>query len=1137
MIRSLSDRQFLKFDLKMKLTTILLLVSLFKIQASTYSQNTKLTLDMNNASVGEVFKEIEGTSEFRFLYESTNVDLTRKVSIHVKKKKIDDVLSLLFKGTHIDYKVYNRQVLLTKKKTLDIPEDVKIESGSQQRLVRGTIRDANGTPLPGTNILEKGTSNGTQSDFDGHYAINVSGTNAVLVISYVGFTTVEIAVGTRTNIDVTLQENAAALDEVVVVGYESQRRRDLTSAVVTTSSKELNKRVSNSADQLLQGRLPGLQVRQSSGEPGNTGTNLLIRGPGTFSSAGNNPLVIIDGLPSSEGLNAINPNDINNITVLKDAASAAIYGSRGANGVIVVTTKRGTGDRFSVTINSNLSLEKATMVPDVINDPVEYMTFFNEAANNTLGANPLYTDEDIANYSDPNRDRSIYPQYDWLDQVFVSTISQNQYLGISGAKGKTNYNISIGYADQPGVFKGFDYEKYTSQANLTSQVSDRIKISFNNLLRYDEREGPRQGAIDQFLSALATNPMVPAYTPDGRLSSSIFGRNATGFGNGNKHVLGIIEYARKQTKGLYGQTNFSFDWELMDNLFFENKIGVNYSFIDVNDAQPTIPQYDYSTGNFISNLDVGTPHGVTISNTKNTHTVIYNQLRYKHDFSEDHKMEALVGRQQDKDYTQFLSGFRTGFSSNDIRQLDAGSTSGARSNSRADRWGLVGYYGNAKYSYKDKYIIKGSMRYDGTSRLPKDSRWGLFYSGSFAWRISDEAFLADVSWLDDLKFRASYGSLGNQNINNFNGAPYPYQTLLNSTYYNIGGQTLTGFSRSSLTDNSLTWETTTMLDFGLDASLFSNKLNITFDYYQKETSDILRQGQIPDYIGLNPPIVNRGTMRNTGYEFMLGYRDTLGEDFNFAIDASIYGFKNELVKFGGQQINNRTIFREGLEYDAYFMYQYDGIFRSEEEAQQAPDQTPAGGANVAGGVRLKDENNDGVVNQEDKVVIDGRYPTFNYSLNLTANWKNFDLTVFLFGSEGQKTYVTGWGIEPFRQNAMPIKDWRNRWTPENPDASMPRLYIADGRGAGNNGVSYTSSYFLKDASFMRIKNINLGYAFNSLIDDLKLPISNLRLFVSLDNVVTFSSFPGLDPERPVTSGDYVSYPQVKSYTMGLNLTF
>lgn len=1006
-----------------------------------------------------------------------------------------------------------------------------------QYTIKGTVLDATGVPLPGASIVEKGTANGTQTDFDGNFSLNVANTNATLLISYIGYAAKEVALDGQREINVNLEESASGLDEVVVVGYQSQRKRDLTSAVVTTSAKELNKRVANTADQLLQGRLPGLQVKQNSGEPGNTGTNLLIRGPGTFSSAGNNPLVIIDGLPSDQGLNSLNPNDINNITVLKDAASAAIYGSRGANGVIVVTTKRGTGDKFTVNVNSNLSIEKVTTIPAVINDPVEYMRMFNEAARNTTGSTPFYSDADIANYSNPNRDRSLYPQYDWMDAMFNTTFSQNQYVGISGSQGKTTYNVSLGYANQPGVFKGFDYEKYTSQVNLTSQVTDKIRISFNNLLRYDERQGPRQGATDQFLSTLATNPMVPPYTKDGRLAVTNFERGGTGFAHGNKHVLGIVDHTRKKNTGLYGQTNFSLDWEIMKNLFFENKVGVNYLFSDENDAKPTVPQYDYSTGNFVSNLDVGTPHGVSISNTKNTHTVIYNQLRYENQLNEDHRVEALVGRQQDTDYTQFLSGFRTGFTTNDIRQLNAGSTSGATTFSWAQKWALVGYYGNLKYSFKDKYILAGSMRYDGTSRLPKDSRWGLFYSGSAAWRISDEAFLKEASWIDDLKLRASYGSLGNQNINNINDTPYPYQTLLNSTAYNIGGETLTGFTRSSLTDNSLTWETTTMVDVGLDASLFNNKFTLAFDYYVKETSDILRQGQVPEYIGLNPPAVNNGVMKNSGYELMLAYRNKIGDDFGYSIEGNLYGYKNELVKFGGQQINDQTILKEGLEYDAFYMYQQEGIFRSAQEAADAPDQTPAGGANIAGGVRLKDVNKDGLINTDDKVVMDGRYPSFNYSFNLSANWKNFDLTVFLYGSEGQKIYVTGWGIEPFRQFSMPTTDWRDHWTPENPDSSLPRIYIADGRGAGNNGVAYNSSYFLKDASFMRIKNINIGYSFNKIIDQLNLPIDNLRLYASLDNVATFSSFPGLDPERTSISGDYVTYPQVQSFAFGINLTF
>lgn len=988
---------------------------------------------------------------------------------------------------------------------------------AQQRTITGIVQDTkDNAPLDGATVAIKNSTVSTVTNSTGKFEIKVPNGKVDLEVSYIGHDSKSVTVrANESNIVITLSPSSIAqLSEVVVLGYETQQRHKLTSAVSTVSGEMLNKRVAANPTALLQGQLPGLEVTQGSGQPGSESMRLRVRGLGTFSGAGTNPLVIIDGLPGS--LDNLNQNDIESVSLLKDAASAAIYGSRGANGVIVVKTKKGKRGGFSLQYDYNIGIANATKLPDFITNSATYMELFNQARTNS-NQQPIYTQEQIDLYKNAT-DRVKYPNHNWLNDVFKTASTQNHYLNMSGGDENTNYSLGIGIADQPGVMIGFENKKYTLGFGLTSKINKRITIGSNINFKYNKQLTPRSGGDDMFLSTLAQSPLYPP-----RMSNGLWVNSAYPNELHNKNPVAIVDNdIRTRYNDYYVQGNLSLKADIIDGLQWETKIGANYDANDNNDFRPVILTYNYSDTSFARTLDNGSP-GLSVNRNSDVYLVGYSQFTYNKMFG-DNNVSALAGYQQEHDHSSSLSAQRAGaFTTNLLRELNAGpATNQTNSGSSAD-WALRSYYGNVNYDYKDKYLAGASIRYDGTSRLPADTRWGLFYAFSGGWRISEESFLKNTSWLNDLKIRGSWGRLGNQNI-----GTYPYQPTLSQRDYPFGGSASSGLAASSLVDPNLTWETTQVLDFGVDLSAFDNKLTFTGDWFNKYTFDILRGSQVADWLGLNAPIVNNGALRNKGIELGLNYKDVIGQSFSYYVSANFQNFRNKLVSFGQREISSNIINQEGHEYQEYYVYIWDGIFQSQDEIDKSPKQpvkpTP-------GDLKIKDVNNDGTINDKDRTFVKGKYPLFQYSLNVGGAYKNLDLSMQLYGSQGQKIYVTGWGIQPFNQGSLPTTDWLNAWTPNNHTNTMPKIYAE----AYQPVTSYASTYFLKDASFMRIKNIEIGYTIPlSLIR--KIAMKSARVYFNGDNLFTFSKYPGLDPER-LGDGRYVSYPQNRVYTFGVMVKF
>ena len=996
--------------------------------------------------------------------------------------------------------------------------------GQQTITVSGTVIEGDSNmPIPGANIIEEGTSNGVQTDFEGEFTIEVP-SDARLVISYLGYASRTVEVNGRTDLGIILQPETSELEEVVIVGYGSQKKVNLTGSVATVNGDDLTKRPVTSAGSMLQGQAPGLRIVQNSGEPGNEGLSVRVRGQGTFSGAGSNPLVLIDGVEGS--LNDINPIDIQDVSVLKDAASASIYGSRAANGVILITTKTGAGTPFNVRYDVNYAIHTPSRMFDLITDSAEYMELWNEAKTNQGITDGLYPASEIEAYRNAT-DRIAYPNADWLDVMFDPALVQNHNLSVSGSKGGTNYNFSLGYVDQEGVMKGFDYKRYNVRLNLGSEVHDNIKIGANMSFKKGDRTAPRQGSHDQFLSTLSQAPTYLPKLPDGRYTF-----RAYDFELNNKNPLAIVENgAFRHTVDYNANLQGWVDINFLPGLNWYTKAAIVGDFSKWDDWRPKVAQYDYRTGEYARDLDVG-GSGLAVQDDQNIYTNLYSYLNFEKEFDSGHNLMAQVGYSQEENESKYLYGYRRDFASNYLTELDAGGPAVQNASGSTYEWALQSFFGRLGYNYKERYLLEFNMRYDGSSRMHSEKRWGAFPSISAGWRISQEPFVQDANmdWLRDFKIRASHGELGNQNIGN-----YPYQSMLTLTgNYPFNNSDLsTGVAQTTLANPFIFWETTTLTDVGLDMTVFDG-LSLTFDWYRKTTSDILRASQVTGIVGLGAPTINDGKMENTGVEINVQYRNWVESGYleGLSYQAGFYidHFKNELVKFGEREIGGMTIREEGRPWDTFYMLESIGVFQTQEEIDAAPRQFNDN--TQPGDLIYRDVNGDGVIDNDDRTYIDGQYPDFEYSFNFSANWKNFDISFLFQGVQGRKIFVNNWGAIPFVQGSPPTTDWRNRWTPENPSLTMPKLYFGFNAPAK---FSRNSTYFLQDASYLRLKNLNIGYNLPEAAIS-PIGISNFRIYVSGDNLLTFTDYPGLDPERG-GSGSFVNYPQNTIYSLGLNIQF
>ncbi|MCC7524694.1 MAG: TonB-dependent receptor [Chitinophagaceae bacterium] len=986
------------------------------------------------------------------------------------------------------------------------------------KTVTGTVTDANGGAVAGASVTIRNKTTGTQTDAEGKFSIEAN-EGDVLVVTAVGFIAQEITIAGGTNYSVELTRDVSELDQVVVVGYGTQKKENLTGAVSYIGGSELTKRPVANVQNLLQGKVSGLQVTQSSGKPGDDNSEMRIRGLGTFSSAGSNPLILVDGVMGD--MSNLNPDDIESVSVLKDAASASIYGARAANGVILVTTKKGKAGDLSIQYRGNFLAQKATRLPKLLTNSADYMEYWNEA-NKRSGLTQYFSDATINAFRSSN-DPVKYPNFNWADHVFNTGYGQNHHVSISGGSEKTQFNLSVGYLDQDGIISIYNTKRYNLLFSLDTKVKDWITIGGNMRMTKEDNRQDNFGDNDFVMSAYSAPNYTPTMTlPDGttgyvaRYSQSIGEwtvRNpdallASGFRKINTYDIGAQLYA---------------DVKLSRNLSWFTKGAGGFVNIFNKRFEHAVNNYYFDNGSFAHNNGVW-QEGVRDLMSQNFLTTFYSTLNYTKSFG-SHGLKVLLGYNQEANYYRELYGSKITFPTTTLSELNAGAALGQSTAGTANEWAIQSFFGRINYDYQGKYLFEANARYDGTSRIAPDQRWGFFPSVSAGWRISEESFLRDANWTDNLKLRASWGQLGNQNI-----GLYPYQDMLSNTSYPFGSLD-PGVQLTALRDKKLRWETTTVLDFGIDYSLKNGLFSLTVDWYNKVTDDILYQIPVPASVGLSAPTINYGKMKNTGWEFEVGHRNNIGA-VSYNLNFNFSTFKNEVLSIKSPSYGT-TIISEGLPFQSFYLIEMDGIFQSQDEIDKAPKHpfNPK-----PGDLRFRDANNDGVIDSKDRVVVDGAYAKFYYGGSLNLSWKGFDFTAFLQGVEGNKLYVGGmhraWGFIPFAQGSPPTLDFvKNMWTPDRHSNTTPAIFEQSYKP--NNGTPNT--YWLLDASYLRLKNVSLGYRFPSSIAN-SIGLKGLQLYISGDNLITVTKYPGADPERSCTGCRFSVYPQVTTYTAGVKAT-
>lgn len=985
--------------------------------------------------------------------------------------------------------------------------------------VSGTVTDQQGNPLVGVTIMKDGTQVGSVSDMDGHFSIEAKSGDK-LNISYIGYKTQQIVLRGQQSLNITMSEDAGLLEELVVVGYGTQKKVNLTGSVSSVSADDLANKPVMSTAQALAGLAPGLSVLQNSGRPG-AGATVKIRGTGTFSSAGNDPLVLIDGL--SGNIDDVDPNDIQSISFLKDAASASIYGNRAANGVILIETKKGAEGKISISYNNNFGWQSATELPDFL-PSWEYATYYNMAMRN-MGRQEAHSAEQIEKFrngSDPDN----YPNVNHLKWLLESGSGfQHQHnISIQGGSASTKYNLSVGYRHQDGLTAETSNERVTALLSLSSQLHKRLTMNVNMNSYWNNYKAPNgePQSIDGMIGYAVREAPINA----GEKSDGSFGYQDN---YSPEAWLASESFINNISKNLSASGQLIWDTPLT-GLKLTGKAGVTfYNSYDKSFRAKTYFSDDKTVG----------PATLSMGSADNTYTTLEGLITYEKNIA-GHDFKILAGSSVENASNKYLSGGRNTFPNNNLYELAAGSSATASNNSSTSEWALMSFFGRINYSYKDRYLLEGNLRYDGSSRFADGHRWGLFPSVSAGWRIAEESFWKNSSLsktVDNLKLRLSYGVLGNQNI-----GVYPYQQT-----YSLGhdaplgnpASLQSGVYMATYNNPDITWEKTAITDIGLDFALWKSTLTGTIDYFYKYTSDILAPVEVTSLIGRSVGQSNVGAVSNKGIELTLTYNGRIGKDFRFSISPNFTLVKNAVEKLSNgatEEINNNRIVGEPL--GIIYGYETEGLFVDQNEIDNAPEQL-VGKSNLKPGyVRYKDLNGDGHVDaNNDRKVLGSTTPKYYYGMTVTANYKGFDFSMLMQGLGGHKRLIGSYMAYAF-YNGGQIQRWQadNCWTEENPNkwAEYPRIETLN----MNNTNLQVSDYWVRNASFLRMKNLQVGYTLPKNVVN-RIGIESLRVFISGQNLLTFNSFyKGWDPENEIGTGDSPSYyPINRIYSFGLNVKF
>ncbi|WP_240903079.1 TonB-dependent receptor [Sphingobacterium sp. SGG-5] len=1100
----------------MRLIVILLVVGM---HLSAFAVAQKVTLNHKNAELATVLKEIKKQTGYNFLYDADAINKASKITLNAQDVNIKEVLDHCFKNLSLQYVIQGKNIIISRRTNKNFTESEIMEV--QQRTIQGTVRNEKGAPLVGVSILVKGTTTGTSTDRQGFYTITLPKENSVLIFSSMGYATQEANVLDRTELSVMLKEQSSDLEEVVIVGYGTQKKSSVTGALSVLNMRDKENQPHTNVSQALHG-VSGLWVNQAGGKPGQDVGSIKVRGIGTLNNS--NPLVLVDGIEYN--MNDVNPEFIESVTVLKDA-SAAIYGSRAANGVILITTKQGVRGRRKINYSYSHGFQKATALPDVEWDAIKYMELKNTALRNEGKTAVDYSDELIEAYRQGmDYDPLAYPSVNWFDEVLTTGILQQHNLSFSGGSDAITYNLAAGYSNHDGILIAANNAKrYSINMNITANISDKFKIGGNFIGNYRRYTEPAQGAdaTDYYFNRLMRAlPIYGTYLPDGRYANlAVTTPSRSGAEN-------LIQYLKEGT-------DIHTPQRLLAKVFAEYQLPfhINYNF---NIALDKLDGYSHKFEPILVayNPQTWTPGYAQANasaesyNENLIHPTIYHSLDWEQLIGDKHNLSVMLGQSYERYNRRTITARTEGYFDNTLEDLNAGSLNPKVSGGSSEDI-LASYFGRLGYDYQEKYLLEATFRYDGSSRFAPEKRWGFFPAMLVGWRIDKEPFFEYLSnKINFLKLRGSVGTMGNQQTVSLYG--YMNTVVLNQDY-NFNDMISSGAAVTSQGNPNITWERTTTYNAGADFEVNNGKFGGSLDIYKRRTVDILRAVGIPGQVGaLAGPIMNVGVVDNKGYEVLLYHRSAVGA-FSYKLNGSVGYVTNKVVDLDGETIiNGRRIIKEGFPIDAYYLLEADGIYQNIEEVQNS---VTTSGAVKPGYIRYIDHNNDRVIDGEDRVIIGSSIPRYTYSFGLDVSYKNISLNTFFQGVAGVNIYPTANLAFPFNNGAGVTKEWEtDAWTPEHRNARLPILTTAT--GATENFQN--STFWLKDASYLRLKNIQVNYRLPK--DWLTaLSLTNLTVFANGNNLFTFSKFKMFDPEKNIGKDNLYEYPSLKTYSFGLNVTF
>ncbi|HVI45091.1 MAG TPA: TonB-dependent receptor [Chitinophaga sp.] len=1120
----------------MKLTAAFVLTACLQVSATAWSQ-TKITLSTKRMHLAKVLQVIEAQGHVRFVYSNDILPNDEFISLDVKDQPLDVVLSKVLRNTDLTFKALDKELIVIGPASATI-QNIK---------VKGKVTDPKGNPLPGVSVQVAGTTRGAVTSPDGAFQLEAPD-NATLVFSFVGYVQQQVAVNNRTTIDVVLQEDTKGLNEVVVVGYGTQKKVNLTGSVATISAEKLTSRPVTSVQNALQGMAPGVTVLNRPGDVGKEASNstITVRGRTNLQSPG--PMIIIDGIPSTgNDMASLNPNDIESMSVLKDAASASIYGSRAANGVILINTKRGKEGKMMIDVNASYGISSPTRTPKYVNSH-DFAMLYNEGLVNA-GGTPLYTAEQLKKFQDGS-DPDHYPNTDWYKEVLRKNPAYKDIqVGVTGNSKNTTYYLSLGYMGQQSLMPTKAQNRYTMRLNTSSQVLPILNIGTNIALTKNDLIN--NGGELNWTSLNRTPSIYVARQSDGSWGSIMAGKGVGATMVNDNQLRNVYEGGRNWDKansftgGINGTLTplKGFTVKGLASLKLDNRTANRF----------------WNTQDPVLNFDTKQP----IANT----SVVLNEMQekwgqrqtmllqayaeYEKTFNK-HNARVMLGASEESNVYRDIYAGRLDFPTNNLGSVGAGNgggdfvstgdnwtalspdgTSAQNANgSYSEAWAIRSYFGRLNYSFADKYLFEANMRFDLSSRFHPDHRLAQFPSVSAAWRISEEEFMKNVSWINNLKLRGSWGILGNESA----VAPGNYYNfLINNIDYGFNGTTVTSIYQKAASNRATTWEKVYMTNVGLDATILKGLFDISVDYFVKRTEGILLDSKTAGAFGLQDPArINAGSTQNKGIEVILSHSNKIGKDFTYNVTVNLSKINNKILNLGtnDKRVSGYYIEKVGESVGSFYGYVTDGLYTEEDEKNKYPklySQTKPGD------IKYVDVDGNGVINADDRRVLGNDVPWLNYGVNLSAAYKGFDLNVLTYGVAQVKTYWANEASFAFFNGGAAKPYHLERWTKDNPNpnAPYPRILIGD---KNNQNVKENSSFWLFSGDYFRIRAITLGYTLPASISK-KAAMHSARLYVAANNPFTFMFDKRMTDYDPEMGSGRGGYPGIKTWAIGVNVKF